>query len=157
MFGKTFFLEYDNNDNWKEESIDNFPWVDDRNYKSGNIMPVLSLEILYAPQDQKLIDEILLPGNIAITASTVLRPSDSFDIQLCIDRADTISNFKKVIFSHDIAVVVGSAIVKEKLSTANKKIVIPPLPITPKNIYTLGSELATSFKLNHMVPQRICK
>ena len=147
--------EYDD-DNWKEESIDNFPLIDDRYDQNGNTMPELGLEILYAP-DQKLIDEILLCGKIAITASTVLRPLDSFDTQLCINRADTMSNFKKGTFIHDIAVVVGFAIVKEKLSITNKKILIPPLPITPEYICTLVSELATYFKLNYMVPQRICK
>ena len=88
-------VEYDDNDNWEEKSIDNYPWVDDRYNKSGNIMSVFSLEILYVPQDQKLIDEILLCGNIAITASTVLRPSDSFDTQLCIHRADTCQTSKR--------------------------------------------------------------
>ena len=74
-------VEYDNDDDWEEKYIDIYPWVDDRYDKSGNIMPVFGLQILYAPpQDQQLIDEILLRGYIAITASTVLRPSDSFTL-----------------------------------------------------------------------------
>jgi len=90
-----FWKEVD--DTWEEVINDNNPLVDDKWDITDIDIPLMFVDMLYIGPDQQTIgEEISLRQKIAIITSTILRPSENFETQLCIDRVNTMPNLKKV-------------------------------------------------------------